>query len=222
MSSEKHGLGQRHGGRGNRALQRKPSSLPAPHSPQQKLRQRKVWALQNLWRGSPAKREARGSGLCPAANNLLKAHCAMRETGLLLQESNVLTVQDAERLLQGLDLHLAASHAILVTDAGVHAARLELVIVRQSRVKLLLCALEVGLLRRQSTLLVDLLRRLVLNILRVLRTVHRRLARELVERILRLCLSRLSVGLEASEVRRNHLEHPEHAAVLRLHALVRS
>merc|ERR1719364_75172 len=96
----------------------------------------------------------------------------MQETSLLLQESNVLTVQDTERLLQGLDLLLAASHPVLVADAGVHAARLELVIVRQSRVKLLLSPLEVGLLRRQGALLVDLLRRLVLDILGILRTVH--------------------------------------------------
>merc|ERR1719182_55768 len=136
----------------------------------------------------------------------------------LLEEGDVLTVEDAERLLQRLDLLLAARNAVLVRHTGIHARRLELVVVRQSRVELLLRALEVSLLRRQGALLVRLLRRLVLHVLRVRSAVHRRLAAELVERALRLSLRGLGVRLETREVRCDHLEHAKHTAVLRLHA----
>merc|ERR1719182_1376486 len=136
----------------------------------------------------------------------------------LLEEGDVLTVEDAERLLQRLNLLLAASDAVLVRDTGIHARRLQLVVVRQSRVELLLRALQVSLLRRQGALLVRLLRRLVLHVLGVRRAVHRRLAAELVERVLRLSLRRLGVRLETREVRGDHLQHTEHTAVLRLHA----
>merc|ERR1719305_1239843 len=56
----------------------------------------------------------------------------------LLEEGDVLTVEDAERLLQRLDLLLAARNAVLVRHTGIHARRLELVVVRQCRVELLL------------------------------------------------------------------------------------
>merc|ERR1719313_638549 len=141
-------------------------------------------------------------------------HCS------LLQERNVLSVQDAERLLQRLDLLLAARNAVLVAHAGINARRLELGGVRESRVELLLRTFQVGLLRGQSSLLVRLLRRLVLDVLRVRRTVHRRLARELVESLLRLGLRRLRVRLQAGEVRLDHLEHANHTTVLGLHARV--
>merc|ERR1719321_2037633 len=137
---------------------------------------------------------------------------------LLLEESDILAVEDAQGLLKRLDLLLAASDAVLVRDTGVHARRLQLVVVGQSRVELLLRALQVSLLRRQGALLVRLLRRLVLNVLGVGSAVHRRLAAELVERALRLSLRGLGVRLETREVRGDHLEHAEHTAVLRLHA----
>merc|ERR1719428_1787818 len=111
----------------------------------------------------------------------------------LLQERDVLPVEDAKRLLEGLDLLLAARHAVLVAHTSVHARRLELVVVRESCVELLLRTLQVRLLRGQSSLLVGLLRRLVLHVLRVRRAVHRRLTRELVESLLRLGLRRLRV-----------------------------
>merc|ERR1719236_172170 len=138
----------------------------------------------------------------------------------LLEEGDVLTVEDAERLLQRLDLLLAARNAVLVRHTGIHARRLELVVVRQYRVELLLRALEVSLLRRQGALLVRLLRRLVLHVLRVRSAVHRRLAAELVERALRLSLRGLGVRLETREVRGDHLQHAQHTAALRLHARV--
>ena len=97
-----------------------------------------------------------------------------------------------------LDLLLAASDAVLVRDTSVHARRLQLVVVGQSRVELLLRALQVRLLRRQGALLVRLLRRLVLHVLGVRRAVHGRLAAELVERVLGLSLRRLGVRLETS------------------------
>merc|ERR1719364_129351 len=138
----------------------------------------------------------------------------------LLEECDILAVEDAKRLLERLDLLLAACDAVLVADTRVHAGRLQLVVVRESRVELLLRALKIRLLRSQRCLLVDLLRGLVLHVLRVRRTVDRRLARELVERLLRLSLRRLRVRLEASEVRLDHLEHADDATVLGLHTRV--
>merc|ERR1719321_246450 len=126
---------------------------------------------------------------------------------LLLEESDILTVEDPQGLLKRLDLLLAASDALLVRDTGIHARRLQLVVVGKSRVELLLRAL-----------LVRLLRRLVLHVLGVRSAVHRRLAAELVERALRLSLRGLGVRLETREVRGDHLQHAEHTAVLRLHA----
>merc|ERR1719506_3651968 len=104
----------------------------------------------------------------------------------LLEESDVLSVQDAQCLLQGLNLLLAARNAVLVADTRIHARRLQLVVVRESGIEFLLRAFQISLLRRQSCLLVRLLRGLVLHILRVRRAVHCRLARELVESLLRL------------------------------------
>merc|ERR1719313_998429 len=138
----------------------------------------------------------------------------------LLEECDILAVEDAKRLLQRLDLLLAACDAVLVADTRVHARRLQLVVVRESRVELLLRTLKISLLRSQRCLLVDLLRGLVLHVLRVRRTVDGRLARELVERLLRLSLRRLRVRLEASEVRLDHLEHADDATALGLHTRV--
>merc|ERR1719261_1240386 len=138
----------------------------------------------------------------------------------LLEEGDVLPVEDPQCLLQRLDLLLAARDTVLVAHARVHAGRLQLVVVRESCVELLLRALKISLLRRQRGLLVRLLRGLVLHVLGVRRTVDGRLARELVEGLLRLSLRRLRVRLEASEVRLDHLEHTDNAAVLRLHARV--
>merc|ERR1719453_2670383 len=84
---------------------------------------------------------------------------------MLAVSCNVLTVQDAESLLQGLNLFLPASHAILVAHTRVDARWLELLVVRKSSVELLLRAIEVSLLLLQSLLLVLLLARLVLNVL---------------------------------------------------------
>merc|ERR1719364_327028 len=138
----------------------------------------------------------------------------------LLEECDILAVEDAKRLLERLDLLLAACDAVLVADTRVHAGRLQLVVVRESCVELLLRALKISLLRSQRCLLVRLLRGLVLHVLRVRRAVNGRLARELVERLLRLGLRRLRVRLEASEIRLDNLEHADNAAVLGLHTRV--
>merc|ERR1719364_679549 len=138
----------------------------------------------------------------------------------LLEECDILAVEDAKRLLERLDLLLAACDAVLVADTRVHAGRLQLVVVRESCVELLLRTLKIRLLRSQRCLLVRLLRGLVLHVLRVRRTVDGRLARELVERLLRLSLRRLRVRLESSEVRLDHLEHADDATVLGLHTRV--
>ena len=63
---------------------------------------------------------------------------------------DVLAGEDLERLLQGLDLLLAARDAVLVADAGVDAGRLQLVEVGERGIELLLGALEVLLLHGQG------------------------------------------------------------------------
>merc|ERR1719364_303720 len=138
----------------------------------------------------------------------------------LLEECDILAVEDAKRLLERLDLLLAACDAVLVADTPVHAGRLQLVVVRESRVELLLRALKIRLLRSQRCLLVDLLRGLVLHVLGVRRAVDGRLARELVEGLLRFGLGSLRVRLETGEVRLDHLEHADDATVLGLHTRV--
>merc|ERR1719160_1343498 len=159
-----------------------------------------------------------GQPSCKHNAHLVRTQSSAVRSYLLLEESDILTVEDPQGLLKRLDLLLAASDAVLVRDTGVDAGRLELVVVGQSRVELLLRALQVRLLRRQGALLVRLLRRLVLDVLGVRRAVHGRLAAELVERALRLSLRGLRVRLETREVRGDHLEHAKHTAVLRLHA----
>merc|ERR1719453_2322892 len=124
---------------------------------------------------------------------------------------NVLTVQDAESLLQGLNLFLPASHAILVAHTRVDARWLELLIVRKSSVELLLRAIEVSLLLLQSLLLVLLLARLVLNVLGLLRLVNRRVRHELIILLLSLCLSSTGLRLQTRKVRLDHLNHTNHA-----------
>merc|ERR1719364_23855 len=88
------------------------------------------------------------------------------------------------------------------------------------RLDLLLRTLKIRLLRSQRCLLVRLLRGLVLHVLGVRRAVDGRLARELVEGLLRLGLRGLRVRLETGEVRLDHLEHADDATVLGLHTRV--
>merc|ERR1719235_3137390 len=85
---------------------------------------------------------------------------------------DVLAIEDAESLLQRLDLFLSAGNTILVADTSINTRGLQLLIVCQSSVKLLLRAIEVCLLLLKRLLLVLLLARLVLNVLGLLRLVH--------------------------------------------------
>ena len=52
---------------------------------------------------------------CRVVEKTSSIHCS------LLQERDVLPVQDAERLLERLDLLLAARHAVLVAHTSIHA-----------------------------------------------------------------------------------------------------
>merc|ERR1719428_867826 len=133
---------------------------------------------------------------------------------------NVLTVEDAEGLLQRLDLLLPPRDTILIADTGINTRGLELLIVRKSSVKLLLRAIEVCLLLLKRLLLVLLLARLVLNVLRLLSLVNRGITHEFVVLLLSFCLCSACLGLKTCKVRLDDLNHANHTTILRTHALV--
>merc|ERR1719424_1038846 len=91
-------------------------------------------------------------------------HTSVQELG----SCDVLTVEDAEGLLQGLDLLLSASDAVLVADPSVNARWLQLLVVCERGIKLLLRAIEVGPALLECLLLVLLLATLVLDVLGLL------------------------------------------------------
>merc|ERR1719428_2195612 len=133
---------------------------------------------------------------------------------------NVLTVEDAEGLLQRLNLLLPPRDAILIADTSINTRGLELLIVRKSSIKLLLRAIKISLLLLQCLLLILLLTRLVLNVLRLLGLVNRGVTHELVILLLRLGLSSARLRLQTCKVRLDHLNHANNATVLCPHALV--
>merc|ERR1719161_1406306 len=59
---------------------------------------------------------------------------------------DVLTVENAQRLLQGFDLFLATGDSIIVAHARINTRRLQFIEVRQGRIQFLLCTLEISLL----------------------------------------------------------------------------
>merc|ERR1740123_2886399 len=77
--------------------------------------------------------------------------------------SEVLSIEDAERLLERLDLLLPACNAVIVADTRINTRWLQLVEISKCCIQFLLCALKVGSLRGQSLVLVLLLRLLVLD-----------------------------------------------------------
>merc|ERR1719421_1651624 len=134
--------------------------------------------------------------------------------------SDVLAIEDPERLLQGLDLFLPACHAILVTYASIYAGRFQLFIVRKCGIELLLCAIEVSLLLLEGLLLILLLARLVLDVLCLLCLVDRRITHKLVILLLSFCLGGAGFRLETCKVGLDHFDHANHTAILRTHTLV--
>merc|ERR1719326_1230945 len=134
---------------------------------------------------------------------------------------NILAGEDLERLLERLDLGLAPCHALLVAHARIHAARLELVVVREGGVELTLRTLEVLLRRRELPVLARLQLLLVVGLRRLRRAVHGAVRREGLVLLRAALLRRGRVALKAREVRRDHLEHADDAAALRLLALER-
>merc|ERR1719263_348410 len=87
-------------------------------------------------------------------------HCRSKRVAVL----DVLAGKDLERLLEGLDLGLPALDALLVAHSRVHAARLELLVVRKRGIQLTLRTLEVLVRRRQLTILARLELLLVVNL----------------------------------------------------------
>merc|ERR550537_1349590 len=109
--------------------------------------------------------------------------------------------------------------ALLVAHARIHAARLELVVVRERGIELALRALEVLLRRRELPVLARLELLLVVGLGRLRGAVDGAVRGEGLV-LLRGALLRCGrVALEAREVRRDHLEHADDAAALGLLAL---
>merc|ERR1719331_939120 len=144
-----------------------------------------------------------------------KRHVAARnKRGRALLD--ILAGEDLERLLERLDLGLAARHALLVAHARVNAARLELVVVSERSVKLSLSSLEVLLRRGELPVLARLQLLLVVGLRRLRRAIHGRIGHERLVLLRGALLRRSRVALEACEVRSNHLKHANNAAALSL------
>merc|ERR1719271_1647063 len=129
---------------------------------------------------------------------------------------DILAREDLKRLPQGLDLGLAASHALLVVHARVHAARLQLVVVRQRRVQLPLRTLKVALRRRELSVLPRLELALVVSVRSLRRTVHAAVIHESLVLRRSAIFLRGRLTFEAREVGSDHLEHANDTAALRL------
>mmetsp|Transcript_29540 Transcript_29540/g.84861 ORF Transcript_29540/g.84861 Transcript_29540/m.84861 type:complete len:389 (-) Transcript_29540:1064-2230(-) len=133
---------------------------------------------------------------------------------------NVFAVEDPQRLLQRLNLLLAAGDAVVVAHTRVHARGLELVEVGERGVELLLGALEVRGLDGVRLRLVLLLGRLVLYVRRLRGLVHPGVGHEDVVLFLRGGFCCLCVCLQAGKVGLDDLQHADHAPLGALHAPV--
>merc|ERR1719465_130424 len=95
-----------------------------------------------------------------------------------IQETNprilrdILAIENAEGLLQGLDLFFAACNTVLIAFACINAGWLELLVIRKRCVQFLLCSIEVSLGLLKGLLVVLLLTRLVLDVLGLLSLVN--------------------------------------------------
>merc|ERR1719420_735546 len=146
---------------------------------------------------------------------------ALKERSYFKASSDVLSLEDLERLLQRRNFLLTPRHAVLEADANLHTRGLQLVEICQRGVQLLLRTLKILRRGRQCLLLVLFLRCLLLDILYLRRLVRLGVSHERVVLSLRRLLRRLRLRLQAREVGFDHLEHTDHAAVFGLHALVR-
>merc|ERR1719162_572077 len=137
-----------------------------------------------------------------------------------LHRRDVLSVEDLEGLLKGLDLFLPAADTVLIALGLTNARWLQLVKVSQSGVEFLLGALEVGLLLSEGLRLILLLGALVLNGRGLSGLVNLGILHEGVVLLLGGGLTCVGVCGQAGEVGLNHLEHADDTAALGAHALV--
>merc|ERR1719388_43993 len=127
---------------------------------------------------------------------------------VLLEEAEadeVLTVEDLQGLLEGLDLLLPPGHLLLVGLAGGDALGLQLLEVLHRAVRLLL---------GERLLLILLQGLLVLHVLLLRGLVQLTVVEEALVLPGRLLLLGGGLGLQADEVRLDHLDHPHHAAAV--------
>merc|ERR1719160_909109 len=133
---------------------------------------------------------------------------------------NILTVENAEGLLKGLDLLLTTCNTVLIALTCIDAGWLQLFIVRKRCIQFLLGSIQICLGLLESLLMVLLLARLVLNVLGLLGLVHRGVTHELIILFLCLCLGGACLGLKAGKIRLNDFDHTNYTTILRAHALV--
>merc|ERR1719191_2092004 len=87
---------------------------------------------------------------------------------LVLISRDVLTIENAKGLLQGLDLFLAACNAVLVAFTCINTGWLELLVVGKGSIQFLLCAIEICLGLLEGLLMILLLTRPVFDVLGLL------------------------------------------------------
>merc|ERR1719311_1102057 len=93
-------------------------------------------------------------------------------SGSVVRSCDILAIENAEGLLQGLDLLLATCNTVFIALTSIHAGWLELFIVRKCGIQFLLGSIEVCLGFLESLFMVLLLTRLVLDVLGLLSLVH--------------------------------------------------
>merc|ERR1719311_272995 len=132
-------------------------------------------------------------------------------SGDFLCSCDILAIENAEGLLQGLDLFLATCDTVLIALTCIDAGWLQLLIVCKRCIQFLLGSIQICLGLLESLLVVLLLTRFVLNVLGLLGLVDRRVAHELIILLLCLCLSCAGLRLKAGEIRLDDFNHTNHA-----------
>merc|ERR1719387_1452768 len=143
--------------------------------------------------------------------------CSHR-TSLYLPTSNVLTIQDAQGRLQGLDFLLARLCAVLEALTTSDARWLELLEVVECGIQFLLGALQIGFLVDKLLRFLLFAGSLVLDVGRLASLVHLGVMHEGIVLTLCLILCGGSGSLKASEVCLDDLQHADDTARFGSHA----
>merc|ERR1719324_326663 len=138
----------------------------------------------------------------------------------MMHSCDILAVQNAKSLLQGLDFFLATSHTVLIALSCIHTRWLEFLVVRQCCIQFFLCSIKISLGFLKSLLSVLLLARLVLDVFGLLGLVDAGVGHELIVLLLRLSFGGAGLRLEPGKIRLDNFDHANNTAILRAHAFV--